>query len=248
MARSCSGQAARIFIIAVNALTLVAGLAFFILGLVLRFTSADTKQKVLKALGASSVQSLAAVTIVLIAIGVVLIVLSFCGLCGALRENQCMLVTFAGLMVALIIAELVIGIMAFVMAESGTLKTKVIEAGLNDTASKLNEQNCELWQDMQHDLKCCGLYGTELPHKEICSNLTKKIDCPPEGTNQQPGCVDALYKFLESSAMAIGITTAVFMALEIFSLLFAVWLFRDVRRRVNDIRGVITYGDRSSRY
>lgn len=51
----------------------------------------------------------------LIAIGIIIFIIAFFGCCGAVRENYCMILTFAVLMVIVFILELAAGISGYVL-------------------------------------------------------------------------------------------------------------------------------------
>ncbi|XP_054751335.2 CD63 antigen-like isoform X1 [Lytechinus pictus] len=96
-----------------------------------------------------------AIPIALICIGVFIFLTGFFGCCGAVKENYCMLATFAFIMVLLLILELAAGI-------SGYVKRDDIDNLIDDNMSELqqtyneSESTKDLFDNMQKNLECCG--------------------------------------------------------------------------------------------
>jgi len=95
--------------------------------------------------------------ILMMVIGSIIFVIAFLGCCGAMRENNCMMMTYALILGILLIAEITIAVLAHVYKDDFRkelgkgLKKSMMEYGYNDTP--LNEG----WDSMQQNLKCCGV-------------------------------------------------------------------------------------------
>jgi len=246
---SCGGKLARVLIILTTTITLIAGIALLIVGCLLQFGSNEIRDTVLKPLQQvpeleAVVSHLKAVSTVAIVSGSFLFILSFCGCFGALWKNRYMLIIFAVLMSVLVLAEFVVAIVAIVMGTNQSLKTDVIEKALKQGANQLNnEQNCKGWQNLQNDLQCCGLDGSPLNETQttFCTSHQIALNCT--AAQNQRGCVDAMFNALENSALTIGIVVAVFVAFELFTLIFSICLAVDLKRRPHTgVGSTYTYG------
>ncbi|XP_050437452.1 tetraspanin-5 isoform X3 [Adelges cooleyi] len=97
----------------------------------------------------------------LILIGAITFIIGFTGCIGALRENTCLLGSYAILLAVILILELTAGIMTFVLKD--TIKSQATE-GLQTFIVHYREdpdqQNLIDW--IQEDwLQCCGIKGPE---------------------------------------------------------------------------------------
>jgi len=94
--------------------------------------------------------------IVLLA-GLAILLLGFLGCCGAMKENSCMLKTYALIVMVLVIAQIVLGILIFVYrgeAEvilTDSMKSAMGRYGTGDSALD------ESVDAAQHELECCGI-------------------------------------------------------------------------------------------
>jgi len=61
--------------------------------------------------------------IALMVVGSIIFVIAFFGCCGAIRESNCMIITFAVLLLAILIMEIAIRIVVFVRSEEGWEQT-----------------------------------------------------------------------------------------------------------------------------
>uniref|UniRef100_A0A8C5P750 Tetraspanin n=1 Tax=Leptobrachium leishanense TaxID=445787 RepID=A0A8C5P750_9ANUR len=139
-------------------------------------------------------------SIVIIAVGVVISFISFFGCCGAVKENYCMVTTFAVILVLIFLVEITAAIAGYV------LKDKIL---LIDVA--------------QRDFGCCGAnnytdWTTNGPFKDKTHVLDS---CSSIHTN---GCVEEIYAKIKSN---IGIIAGVALGIaffEILGIIFACYL------------------------
>jgi len=95
--------------------------------------------------------------IIVLLAGLAILLLGFLGCCGAMKENSCMLKTYALVVLVLVIAQIVLAVLIFVyrgeaedIVTSG-MKKVMNRYGLGDTALDASIDAS------QHDLKCCGV-------------------------------------------------------------------------------------------
>lgn len=86
------------------------GIALVALGIVALVNTGDLK-------GAFKEHDPAFVAIILIVLGSIVFLISFFGCCGAIRESHCMTMTYASILLIIIIAQVVIGVLVIVQKD-----------------------------------------------------------------------------------------------------------------------------------
>jgi len=89
--------------------------------------------------------------------GLCILLLGFLGCCGALKENSCMLQTYAGIVLLLFIAEVVLGVLILVYTDKAE---SIITDAMKDSFNKYGGEDESLTKSLdaaQHELKCCGV-------------------------------------------------------------------------------------------
>jgi len=179
--------------------------------------------------------------ILLIIVGVIITVIAFFGCCGAIKENHCMIVTFAVLLGIIFILELAAGIAAYVLRND--LKQTIGDA-MTDGIKHYGEENAvdvtRTWDAVQHDLLCCGTNGTtswraRYPDNSVpdscCANDTTGCGkYPQKGKIYDEGCLD---KFTNMSSHTVKIVGGVGVGIafvQIVGILFACCLARAIKR------------------
>jgi len=179
-----------------------------------------------------------AIPIALIVIGVFVFFTGFLGCCGALRENYCMVCTFAFIIVVLLVAELGGGIAGYVLRDD--IKD-AIETNMKELMAFYNNETAtrKLFDHMQQDLKCCGTdnYTDWYPYfnegnvpNSCCKNDTK--DCGKSfkpGSIYTKGCHLALYDVLENNIIIIAAIAIAIAVIQIFGVVCACCLMRSIK-------------------
>lgn len=89
--------------------------------------------------------------------GLAILLLGFLGCCGAMKENSCMLKTYALIVMVLVIAQIVLGILIFVYQGEAE---EIITDGMKTTMGKYGTGDDSLDESIdasQHELHCCGV-------------------------------------------------------------------------------------------
>ncbi|PIK47244.1 putative CD63 antigen [Apostichopus japonicus] len=95
------------------------------------------------------------VIIAFIVIGAFFFVTGFFGCCGALRENYCMLFMYATIILSFCCSKIVAGVVGFVLRDE---ISKQIDVNMGKLMKDYSTDNVTAlaFDDMQHELKCCG--------------------------------------------------------------------------------------------
>lgn len=107
--------------------------------------------------GALLQQGVLSLPIIILIAGLLILLIGFLGCCGALKENSCMLKTYAAIVLILLIAEVVLGILILVYTNQAE---NVIKDGMGEIFEQYGNGDKALKESLdhaQHDLKCCGV-------------------------------------------------------------------------------------------
>ncbi|KAL5015963.1 hypothetical protein ScPMuIL_005552 [Solemya velum] len=119
-------------------------------------------------------------TYFMIAGGGAIALLAFCGCCGTMREDKCVL-AFYGVTLSLVFLALIIGaILAFVFkgemvksVQDHFMNTITNNYGVETRTNSRNRLITEAWDSMQASLECCGAHGNENATTSWASYKTK---------------------------------------------------------------------------
>ncbi|XP_075708274.1 CD63 antigen [Rhinoderma darwinii] len=177
--------------------------------------------------------------IVIIVVGVIIFFISFFGCCGAVKENYCMVTTFAVFLVLIFLVEIAAAIAGYVYRDQ--LKdafTDTIKDGLskyNTTADAKKGID-----DLQKEFQCCGInnftdwqnYDPFKNKQQVPDSCCKEfaVDC---GKNLSGiytvGCVPKIETLLRKN---IGIVAGVALGIaffEVLGIVFACCLMKGIR-------------------
>lgn len=175
--------------------------------------------------------------IALIVVGSIVFIIAFYGCCGAIRESHCMVVTFAVFLLVILIAEIAIGIVAFVNKDGW-------DQPISDSLEKMfNEYNVNatITDDInkfQHDFECCGLDGPQywikkgiaLPKGCCVTDGHCSVVTDPKQVFQT-GCVEKMKEIIEAIGLLLGILAIVIGLVEITGVVFALCLASSIKNR-----------------
>lgn len=177
-------------------------------------------------------------TIVLIA-GLCILLLGFLGCCGALKENSCMLQTYAAIVLLMLIAEVVLGILVLVYrSEAEEYITKGMTKTFNQYGNSSDEALTKSLDALQHSLECCGVDGytdwgnftfgkgtgnvAEGCCKEMVEGCNAGMALVPEEeamkTIYTKGCYDRIKEDLQGVTVALGVTTIILGFIQLLSI------------------------------
>ncbi|XP_073946443.1 23 kDa integral membrane protein-like [Choristoneura fumiferana] len=160
-------------------------------------------------------------------VGSVVFLIAFLGCCGAIRESNCMLVTYSIFMIVLMILKVALGTVVFVNADS---LVSSVKAEFNRTFV----DHLDNFHKIETSLRCCGPDG---PISYGMNVFTLPPSCCDEGVtlcqplSAHPGCNSRAEDFITTFATAIGVVCIVVAALELVAVVFGLCLANHVRNR-----------------
>ncbi|XP_076444986.1 tetraspanin-33-like [Babylonia areolata] len=192
------------------------------------------------------------VAYLLIGIGAVMFVVSLFGCLGALRESLCLLKVFIITVVIVFVAQMVAGVLAFVMLD--TVESRMMDL-IRDTIVTYNTPKASMDQaldNLQKEYKCCGgasyrdweanpLYNCSSSIPSRCGVPTSCCYQPGDNCGewvlQYPedyarlkihtrGCIGALMSIFKDNLVIIGVIAFAVGFLQVCSLLMAHCLMR----------------------
>lgn len=230
MAAENSSKCIKYLMFIFNFLFWISGLALIIIGSYIKSKYGDYLSY-----GEES-SKFASVSVFIIVVGVIVFVIGFLGCCGAIKENYCMITTFAVLLGIIFILEIVAGALGFaykkkVEAEVGKSLEHAVEKYFdgNQPGAK------ELLDWAQQKFGCCG--------RNNATDYTAKVNgtCPNggvascysgskcTGTLYTKGCEASFADFVQHNLAVIGAVALGIAFIQLLGIIFACCLMKAVR-------------------
>lgn len=177
--------------------------------------------------------------VLLIIVGVIIFIVAFFGCCGAIKENHCMIMTFAALLLVIFGLELAGGITGYVLRDD---VEDMLENTFNKTMQQYstNKEIAKTWDIMQHDLRCCGQTGPE-DWKEVFRNDTLPDTCCASinpcnmHDSYQNGCLQIFQKEVENYALILGGVGIGVACIQLFGVILACCLGNSIRKEYETV-------------
>ncbi|PNF34005.1 CD63 antigen [Cryptotermes secundus] len=180
--------------------------------------------------------------VLLIVVGVIVFVVAFFGCCGAVKENHCMIMTFAGLLLVVFGLELAGGITGYVLRDD---VGDMLQNTVNSSMSKYsyNKEITKTWDIMQHDLHCCGTEGPG-DWKNVFKNNTLPETCCPsvdpcemdsKDHYYKDGCLSILQNEIKHYALLLGGVGIGLACVQLIGVVFACCLARSIRKEYETV-------------
>ncbi|XP_012542660.1 23 kDa integral membrane protein [Monomorium pharaonis] len=174
-------------------------------------------------------------SITLIVIGSIIFIIAFLGCCGAIRESHCMVVTFACLLLTILIIQVAIAIYVFVAAGNvGEINfEKEYRKNVFDRYNDGQEQK-DLVNTIQEGLQCCGVNSPNdfeaILHTHIPGSCCgKREDSCTIIDSYKTGCVSALKDFFKYGLTVLGGIAIGIAAAELIGIVFALCLANSIK-------------------
>lgn len=165
----------------------------------------------------------------IIIVGVIVFIIGFLGCCGAIKENYCMVTTFAVLLGIIFVLEIVAGILGFVYRSK--VKDAATEALTRAVDNYKTEEGARKMIDWaQQRFECCGNTGAA----DYGHNTTIPISCckdkvDPCTTPYADGCADKFEAFIRHNLVVIGAVAIAIAFMQLLGIIFACCLMKAIK-------------------
>jgi len=178
----------------------------------------------------------ASVSVFIIIVGVIVFVIGFLGCCGAIKENYCMITTFAILLGVIFILEIIAGALGFAYRKQVEAE---VGKSLDDAVTKyFNEDQPgakELLDWAQQKFECCGR-NTSTEYKTVVNGTCANGGVPScysgdscSGTKYTEGCEVKFTNFVRHNLAVIGAVALGIAFIQLLGIVFACCLMKAVR-------------------
>jgi len=220
-------------------------LLFFLIGLGLIITGAAVQTKfsnISRIIGDSELS----LAYVLIGIGGIIFIVAFFGCCGAIKENYCMLNTFAACIFLVFVLEIGTVAAGFVLKDA---ISETVTDGMETSMAKYEEKPIQsAWDFIQGEFSCCGasnatewfkhFQGKKVP-QSCCKKQTPDCgiikDNNWSGVNTEP-CLMSLQNTVEENLLNVIIAGAVVAVCQIIGIMLGCYLAKNIRKQYEIIQ------------
>jgi len=174
-----------------------------------------------------------------IVVGLITFFISCLGCCGSCNENSCLVYTYSGLLLLILLAEFSAGIAAFIL-RSDIFSS--LDGSMEAAMGKYNydEGAKGAWDLVQSEFHCCGLtnytdweriptFKHSLP-QSCCQDPASSCSTSDLSQVFSSGCQSALKDFLVSNIDIIGVVALSFGILEMIGVVLACCLGDRIHR------------------
>jgi len=224
-------------------------LLFFLIGLGLIITGAAVQSKfsdISHIIGDSELS----LAYVLIGIGGIIFIVAFFGCCGAIKENYCMLVTFAICILFVFLLEIGAVVAGFVL--KGAI-SKTVTHGLESSMKNYEKMTSvhSAWDFIQEEFSCCGasnatewfdyLQKKNRVPQSCCKHRPPTVHCNEIENNNwldinTTPCLTALQKTLEGNVVNMIIAGAVVAVCQVIGTMLGCYLAKNIRKQYEIIQ------------
>ncbi|XP_070596557.1 CD63 antigen [Erythrolamprus reginae] len=182
--------------------------------------------------------SASAAPIVILSVGVIVFFISFFGCCGAVKENYCMVTTFAVLLTIIFLVEIAAAITGYIF------KDKVKAVIKDEIHQEMNNYNISAVKKsldtLQQKYNCCGINSytdwynvTDFKPGEVPASCCKKdMNCTknptPENTFEE-GCVKKIEDWMRKHIVIVAAVALGIAFFELLGIIFACCLMKGIR-------------------
>nr|NP_001299753.1 leukocyte surface antigen CD53-like [Papilio xuthus]BAM19943.1 tetraspanin 42Ee [Papilio xuthus] len=156
-------------------------------------------------------------------VGGVVFLIAFFGCCGAIRESNCMLITYSLFMIILMILKITLASLIFVNLDS-------LVQGVPNVLNDAFNRDRVAFQEIERAFTCCGPSGP-LSYMNIALPETCCASQPCTPLNAYSGCDKQVQGLLETFGLAIGVVCIVVVAIELVAVVFGLCLANHARNK-----------------
>jgi CD63 antigen len=234
---NCGMECIKYLLFIFNFIFALGGLAILVCGVLIRVALSSivevTQESELNSVHISLPAS------VLIAVGAVIFIIAFFGCCGAIRESHCMIVTFAVLLLTLLIVQVAVAAYGFVTLRGVDVETalkKELQKSYNEFYTvKPRQDAINSLQTLAH---CCGYTSyrdflnanqsdQKIPYS--CCKKEESQSCSIDEVRDVKGCGDEIFPLVKYYANALGGLALGIAAIELIGIIFSFCLANSIR-------------------
>jgi len=192
----------------------------------------------------------------LIIVGCIIFVVAFFGCCGAIKENQCMTITFAVLMGVIFLMEIGAGIAAYKLkGEVKGLLYKNMEMGMANYGLEDHQGVTKTWDVIQKELRCCGTQeykdwvntttgaqGESVPDSCCLADVTGcglgVLSLTEREASMKvniEGCLDIFSEQIETNIGGVGGVGIAIACVQLIGMIFAIYLATAIKKHYEDV-------------
>ncbi|KAJ1522195.1 hypothetical protein ONE63_002503 [Megalurothrips usitatus] len=176
--------------------------------------------------------SISGPVIFILVVGGAIFLVSFFGCCGAVRESHCMLVTFACLLLTIIVCEVVAAVLLFLAANGagGVDLEKAFSKAFEDAkADQSNKGAMDAVNAVQQAFQCCGVKDSSMWAGKVPNSCCPSNQC--SGSNQfTQGCLGPFKDFIHKYGLALGVLAIGVAVIEVLGVWFSLALAGEIKR------------------
>ncbi|CAK1582469.1 unnamed protein product [Parnassius mnemosyne] len=156
-------------------------------------------------------------------VGGIVFLIAFFGCCGAIKESNCMLVTYAVIMIVLMILKVTLASLIFVNLDAVVAEVpKILNEAFNRDQTAFHE--------LEKYFQCCGPTGP-LSYMTVTLPETCCAGTPCTVVNAYSGCDKKVQNLFETFGLTIGVLAIVVVAFELVAVVFALCLANHARNK-----------------
>lgn len=221
MGLSCGASFVKYGIFIFNLLIALAGIALITVGAIPLFKLGD-----IEAVFPENNPTI--IPIIIVVLGSIIFFISFLGCCGAIRDNQCMVSSYAFFLLVIVVLQVVLAVFAFLY--TSTLSTMAYD-GFNRLfiQAQQNQEARMAVESIQRQFSCCGSdgpasWGVNIP--DSCCDAGTQCSI---SNSFQTGCATTIQGWVEGSGLLIAWFAVVFAAIQLVGVVFACCLANAIR-------------------
>lgn len=176
-------------------------------------------------------------SITLIVVGSIVFVISFFGCCGAIRSSHCMIVTFASMLMFILLLQVAIAVFAFVVIKPVSSDDIARNYDLVFQKYPMKGENREIVDIVQANFECCGVkskydynahgnFTGEIPWS-CCGK--KEGEVCEANESYDTGCGEKLTNAIRDAGTLLGAVAISIAAIELIGIIFALCLANSIK-------------------
>ncbi|KAF7238174.1 CD63 antigen [Varanus komodoensis] len=211
---------------------LLCGIALIVLGIYVQI-------ELNKTLVMTSPASASGAPIVILVVGVIVFFISFFGCCGAMKENYCMVTTFAVLLTIIFLVEIAAAIAGYIFKDK--IKSVIDKEVREEMLHYRNDSKvAATLDDLQKHSNCCGAanytdwfavpgFSPRSVPQSCCKNNTTCTKNPNNDNTYTEGCVTKIEDWLRKHIIIVAAVALGIAFFELLGIIFACCLMKGIR-------------------